>query len=65
VEVAVTMIVEAKQDDVVDEDEKDAIKDAAASQKENLTFLNIEILKTVSTNGGGSTEGITETENPL
>ena len=65
VEVAVTMIVEAKQDDVVDEDEKDAIKDAAASQKENLTFLNIEILKTVATNGGGSTEGITETENPL
>ena len=35
VEVAVTMIIEAKQDDLVDEDEKDAIKDAAASQKEN------------------------------
>ena len=63
--VAVMMIVEAKQDNVVDEDEKDAIKVAAASQKENLTFLNMEILKTVSHNSGGSTEGITETENPL
>ena len=63
--VAVMMIVEAKQDNVVDEDEKDAIKVAAASQKENLTFLNMEILKTVSCNSGSSTEGITETENPL
>ena len=65
VEVAVTMIVEAKQDDVVDEDEKAAIKDAAASQKDNLTFMNIEIIKTVFINDGGSTNGITETENPL
>lgn len=66
VEVAVTMFVETKQADVVDEDEKNAIKDAAASQKENLTFLNIEILKTVSIEGnGGSTEGVTVTENPL